>query len=218
MINILVVEDDDSIRGLLRMSLKKSGYQVDTAEDGEKALFLFEKNEYDLVLLDIMVPKIDGYELFKYIEQYHIPAIFITAKSSVEDKVKGLRMGAEDYIVKPFEILELIARIENVLKRHHKMERYIQYDNIWIDTEANIVSKEGETVELTFKEYELLLLFLKNEGIVLYRENIYERVWKNTYLADTRTVDLHVHRLRKKMGLEQAIQSIPKVGYRFCRV
>ena len=215
MINILVVEDDDSIRGLLHMTLKKNGYNVEIAEDGEEAVSLLEKGIFDLVLLDIMIPKIDGYTLFEYISEYNIPTIFITAKATVEDRVKGLRMGAEDYIIKPFEILELMARIENVLRRHHKMERYVQYEDIWIDTEAHVVTRGGQAIELTLKEYELLLLFLKNKGIVLYRETIYERVWNDIYLAGTRTVDLHVQRLRKKMGLENDIQSVPKVGYRF---
>ncbi len=215
MINILVVEDDDSIRGLLHMTLKKNGYDVEIAEDGEEAVSLLEKGIFDLVLLDIMIPKIDGYTLFEYISEYNIPTIFITAKVAVEDRVKGLRMGAEDYIIKPFEILELMARIENVLRRHNKMERYVQYEDIWIDTEAHVVTRGGQAIELTLKEYELLLLFIKNKGIVLYRETIYERVWNDIYLAGTRTVDLHVQRLRKKMGLENDIQSVPKVGYRF---
>ena len=144
MIKILVVEDDEGIRGLLNISLTKHGYKVEVAEDGAKAVSMIEKVEnggYDLILLDIMLPEIDGYTLFEYIEEYHIPTIFLTAKAAVEDRVKGLRMGAEDYIVKPFDILELIARIENVLRRYHKQERYLYYDDIMIDTEAHIVTK-----------------------------------------------------------------------------
>lgn len=214
MIKILVVEDDEGIRSLLNISLVKNGYYVEAADNGAKAVDMIEDGSYDLIILDIMLPEIDGYTLFEYIEEYHIPTIFLTAKASVEDKVKGLRMGAEDYIVKPFDILELIARIETVLRRYHKQDRYLRLDDILIDTEAHTVTKNGVEIELTLKEYELLSLFVRNRGIVLYRETIYERVWKEMYLAGTRTVDLHVQRLRKKMGLEDRIKSVPKVGYR----
>lgn len=214
MIKILVVEDDEGIRGLLKMSLTKNGYNVETASDGAKAVDMVESQSFDLILLDIMLPEIDGFTLFGYIEEYNIPTIFLTAKASVKDKVKGLRMGAEDYIVKPFDILELIARIENVMRRHNIQEKILKVDDIEVDTDAHIVMKAGKQIELTLKEYELLLLFLRNKGIVLYRETIYERVWNEPYFADTRTVDLHVQRLRKKMGMEDMIKSVPKVGYR----
>lgn len=214
MIKILVVEDDEGIRGLLKMSLTKNGYHVETASDGAKAVDMVESQSFDLILLDIMLPEIDGFTLFGYIEEYNIPTIFLTAKASVQDKVKGLRMGAEDYIVKPFDILELIARIENVMRRHNIQEKILKVDDIEVDTDAHTVMKAGKQIELTLKGYELLLLFLRNKGIVLYRETIYERVWNEPYFADTRTVDLHVQRLRKKMGLEDMIKSVPKVGYR----
>lgn len=214
MIKILVVEDDEGIRGLLKMSLTKNGYHVETASDGAKAVDMVESQSFDLILLDIMLPEIDGFTLFGYIEEYNIPTIFLTAKASVQDKVKGLRMGAEDYIVKPFDILELIARIENVMRRHNIQEKILKVDDIEVDTDAHTVMKAGKQIELTLKEYELLLLFLRNKGIVLYRETIYERVWNEPYFADTRTVDLHVQRSRKKMGLEDMIKSVPKVGYR----
>lgn len=214
MIKILVVEDDDGIRSLLSIGLTKNGYCIEAASDGAKAIEMVEASSYDLILLDIMLPEIDGFSLFEYIKQYHIPTIFLTAKVAVQDRVKGLRMGAEDYIVKPFDILELIARIETVLRRYHKLDKHLQFEDIEVDTEAHIVSKNGVQIELTLKEYELLLLFLRNRGIVLYRETIYERVWNEPYLAGTRTVDLHVQRLRKKMALEDKIKSVPKIGYR----
>lgn len=214
MIKILVVEDDEGIRSLLEMSLTKNGYHVETASDGGKAVEMVENATFDLILLDIMLPEIDGFTLFEYIEEYHIPTIFLTAKASVQDKVKGLRMGAEDYIVKPFEILELIARIENVMRRYHVQDKTLKLDDIEVDADARTVMKAGKQIELTLKEYELLLLFLRNRGIVLYRETIYERVWNEPYMADTRTVDLHVQRLRKKMGMEDMIKSVPKVGYK----
>jgi len=150
----------------------------------------------------------------EYIKEFDTPVIFITAKSNVSDRVKGLRMGADDYIVKPFELTELIARVETVLRRYRKNERYIRLADIIIDTESHTVTKAGALIELTPKEYELLLLFTRNKGIALYRETIYERVWNEPYWGDTRTVDLHIQRLRKKLDLSDQIQSVYKVGYR----
>ena len=147
-------------------------------------------------------------------DRFDTPAIFITAKAEVSDRVKGLKMGADDYIVKPFDISEFLARVETVLRRYHKKERYIQIGDIRIDTESRTVEKAGKAVELTLKEYEMFLLFCRNRGIALYRETIYERVWDEPYFGDTRTVDLHVQRLRKKLGLSKEIQSVYKVGYR----
>ncbi len=214
MLRILVVEDDEGIQKLLKIALEKNGYQVIIMQDGVSAVQAIEKNDYDLVLLDVMLPGLDGFSVMEYIQEFDIPVIFLTARAAVNDKVKGLRMGAEDYIVKPFDILELQARIENVLRRHHKLTKEFTFKDINVDTEAHKVFKQEQPIELTLKEYELLLLFLRNRGIVLYRENIYERVWQEPYLSETRTVDLHVQRLRKKLGLEDCIKSVPKIGYR----
>lgn len=214
MIKILIVEDDDSIAKLIQMSLGKNGYHCECAGDGLQASEMIEARLYDLVLLDIMLPKINGFELLEYIREFDIPVIFITAKSDVADRVKGLRLGADDYIVKPFDLSELTARAEAVLRRYHKKERFIRLGSIEVDTESRTVTKNGEPVELTLKEYDLLLLFARNKGIALYRETIYERVWDEPYLGDTRTVDLHVQRLRKKLEFSEEIQSVYKVGYR----
>lgn len=214
MVRILIVEDDSSISRLIEMSLTKSGYKCETAYDGITAAKKVENESYDLILLDIMLPEINGYELMEYIREFDIPVIFITAKADIADRVKGLRMGAEDYIVKPFDLLELTARVETVLRRYHKNERYIKISDIIIDTQSRTVSKSGTAVELTLKEYEMLLLFVRNRGVALYRETIYERVWNEPYFGDTRTVDLHVQRLRKKLGLHNEICSVYKVGYR----
>ena len=176
---------------------------------------MIEQNRYDLILLDVMLPKIDGFELIEYIENYNIPVIFITAKNSVADKVRGLKLGADDYITKPFDIAELQARVETVLRRYNKASQIIKSGNITIDTSSRIVKKSGTAVELTLKEYELLLLFVKNKNIALYRETIYEQVWHEPYMGDTRTVDLHIQRLRKKLGIKDRIQSVYKVGYRY---
>lgn len=214
MVEILIVEDDRSISRLIQLSLTKSGYKCETAFDGLAAAGMIENKKYDLVLLDIMLPEINGYELIEYIREFEIPVIFITAKADVADRVKGLRMGAEDYIVKPFDLLELTARVETVLRRYSKSDRYIKLFDITIDAQSRTVTKGGNAVDLTLKEYEMLLLFARNRGVALYRETIYERVWNEPYLGDTRTVDLHVQRLRKKLGLHDKICSVYKVGYR----
>lgn len=215
MINILAAEDEFYISNLIKISLTQAGYNCTTAEDGEQALRLIEKEGFDLVLLDIMMPKINGYELLEYIRVYKIPVIFITAKSSVSDKVKGLKQGAEDYITKPFDTSELLARIEVVLRRFNKNISTLTVDDIEVDLNSRTVRKNGAVINLTLKEYELLVLFLRNKNIALYRETIYERVWHESFMGDTRTVDLHVQRLRKKMHLENRIVSVYKVGYRY---
>ncbi|MGN0551401.1 MAG: response regulator transcription factor [Acutalibacteraceae bacterium] len=214
MVNILIVEDDISISRLIKVSLTQGGYSCTVANDGLAAADLIEKLRFDLILLDIMLPHIDGYELLRYIKEYNTPVIFITAKYTTQDKVKGLKMGADDYIAKPFEISELLARVEAVLRRYNKTKRYIDINGITIDTSSRTVSKNGRQIQLTLKEYEMLLLFAQNKGIALYRETIYERVWNEPYMGNTRTVDLHVQRLRKKLDLQNRIEAVYKVGYR----
>ncbi len=215
MLKILIVEDDAAIAGMLELGLRKAGYACAWAEDGQAAAEKIEQDRFDLVLLDIMLPGIDGFSLLEYIREYETPVIFLTAKADLSDRVKGLRMGAEDYIVKPFAMVELLARIEAVLRRYRKTQRYLQVGSAQIDVDSRTVTKNGQAVDLTLKEFELLLLFVRNPGIALYRETIYERVWNEPYYGNTRTVDLHIQRLRRKMGLEQEIQSVYKVGYRY---
>ena len=214
MIRILIVEDDEAIANLLRMNLMKSGYECEMAEDGEKAADLLEVNFYDLVILDIMLPKMNGYEVLEYAKSLEIPVIFLTAMGETAQRVRGLRMGAEDYICKPFEITELLARVETVLRRYKKTDARMYLLDIMIDTESRMVFQNGKQVELTLKEYELLLLFVRNKNRALYRETIYENVWGGEYPGTGRTVDLHVQRLKKKLGLEEHITAIYKVGYR----
>jgi len=177
MIKILIVEDEKPISDLLRMSLTKAGYECICVDDGLKAADILEIERFDLILLDIMLPGADGFELMEYIKPLEMPVIFITAKNMVEDKVRGLRMGAEDYIVKPFEIIELLARVETVLRRYQKLDRMIEIAGLSIDTRSMVVRRNGGEILLTRKEYELLLLFARNPGTALYRETIYERVW-----------------------------------------
>ena len=170
--------------------------------------------KFDLFLLDIMLPKINGYELLEYTQTLNTPVIFITAMGTVENKVKGLKKGADDYISKPFEIVELLARVETVLRRYNKAEKIIIILDIEVDTESRTVMQNGQQVILTLKEFELLLLFIRNKNIALYRETIYENVWENDYMGDSRTVDLHIQRLRKKMNWGKSIKAVYKVGYR----
>ncbi|MCL2045651.1 MAG: response regulator transcription factor [Oscillospiraceae bacterium] len=214
MIKILIVEDEKPISDLLRMSLTKAGYDCSCVFDGLDAADLLENERFDLILLDIMLPGADGFELMEYIKPLEIPVIFITAKDMVEDRVKGLKMGAEDYIVKPFEIIELLARVETVLRRYQKLDRMIEIAGLSIDTRSMVVRRDGDEISLTRKEYELLLLFARNPGTALYRETIYERVWGGDYYGDSRTIDLHVQRVRKKAKWEDKLQSVYKVGYR----
>lgn len=214
MIKILIVEDDEAIANLIRMNLVKAGYQCENAYEGEDAANRIESQSYDLILLDIMLPKLNGYEVLEYAKSVDIPVIFLTAMGETEQKVKGLRLGAEDYIAKPFEIAELLARVETVLRRYKKSEQKLRFLNIEVDTESHTVLQNGEPVALTVKEYELFLLFLRNKNRALYRETIYENVWGGEYSGTGRTVDLHVQRLKKKLGLEEHITAMYKVGYR----
>lgn len=215
MLQILVVEDEHSISNLIKVNLTRAGYACDCAYDGLAAVDMLDKKPYDRVLLDIMLPGADGYEIMDYIAPLEIPVIFLTAKASVADRVKGLRMGADDYLTKPFEIIELLARVESVLRRYHKTEQVLTEGDLVIDTASRTVTKKGETISLTKKEFDLLLLFVRNKNIALYRETIYERIWGGEYMGDSRTVDLHVQRMRKKAGLEEQIQTVYRVGYRY---
>lgn len=212
---ILIVEDEEAIAALIKMNLVKAGYQCDTAYDGTEGADRLSEKNYDLCLFDIMLPGASGYELLSYAKSLDIPVIFVTAKGETIDKVKGLKSGADDYITKPFEVLELLARVENVLRRFNKTDKFIKISGLDIDTVARVVKKNGEILKLTYKEFDLLLLFARNPGTALYRETIYEHVWDSEYMGDSRTVDLHVQRLRKKAGLEKSIEAVYKVGYRF---
>ena len=211
---ILVVEDEVAIRDLICINLELVGYEVSTAEDGLEAKSFLEKNTVDLILLDVMIPGIDGFSLIEQIKKYNIPVIFVTAKESVLDRVKGLRLGAEDYIVKPFETVELLARIEVILRRYNKSSNIIKFKNIEVDTNTRIVKVNNEEVYLTAKEYDLLILFLRNKNMALSREQILDKVWGFEYVGETRTVDIHVNRIREKLDLKDNIKTVFKIGYR----
>lgn len=211
---ILIVEDEPAISNLIQMNLVAAGYCCACAFDGAEAADRLEQERFDLILLDIMLPEIDGYELMDYIRPLKIPVIFLTAKANTEDKVKGLKAGADDYLTKPFEIAELLARVETVLRRYQKTKSRLKAGDLEIDMSARIVKKQGQPVNLTVKEYELLLLLIQNKNIALFRDFIYERIWGGGCMGDSRTVDLHVQRLRKKIGWEHKIKTVYKVGYR----
>lgn len=212
---ILVVEDEIAIRELISMNLEVSGYNVITAEDGEVAKNKIEIEDIDLVLLDIMLPKIDGFSLINNIKDRDIPVIFVTAKENVLDRVKGLKLGADDYIVKPFESIELLARVEVVLRRYNKEEKVIKFNNLEVDLRKRIVKNNNEIVEMTIKEYELLIFLIKNKNIALTRNQILEKVWGYDYEGETRTVDIHISRLRDKLEISSYIKTVYKLGYRF---
>lgn len=214
MIHILIVEDEKPISELLRLSLTKAGYHCTCVYDGIAAADIVEKEAFDLILLDVMLPGVSGFELMDYIRAIGTPVIFLTAKNSVNDRVKGLRMGAEDYIVKPFEILELLARVEGVLRRHGKLQAVITIGDLEINTLSMVVTKNGEEIPLTKKEYDILLLFARNPNVVLYKNTIYERVWGGEYPESTRTVELHVQRMKKKVGWDTRVKPVYSIGYR----
>ena len=208
MIKILVVEDERAISDLIRMNLEDAGYACTCVYDGMAAADQIETQTFDLVLLDIMLPKVNGYELLEYIKPTGTPVIFLTAKAGLDDRVRGLNLGAEDYIV------ELIARVQVVLRRFHKDATKLVYGDLVINTDNRTVLRDCVPVELTPKEFMLLEIFVRNRNITLFRDKIYELVWENDSYGDTRTLDLHVQRLRKKLGLTDKLRTIYKVGYR----
>ena len=202
MIRILIVDDEKPICDLIDFNLSAAGYQCRTVQDGIEALKVLDENRFDLILLDVMLPGVDGYDIMEYVRPMGIPVIFITAKYEVRDRVKGLRLGADDYLVKPFEVVELAARVEAVLRRYHKTESILTAGDVVVDLDGRKVTKNGIPVVLTNKEFGLLVLFIRNKNVALFRETLYEQVWQGEYTADSRTLDLHVQRLRKKLGWE----------------
>lgn len=214
MIHILIVDDEKAICDLIDMNLTEAGYHCKSVQDGLTAIRLIEEETFDLILLDIMLPGADGFDIMEYIRPLQMPVIFITAKSDVRDKVRGLKLGAEDYLVKPFDVLELVARVEVVLRRFHKTDSRLTAGDVSVDLEARKVTKAGQPVVLTNKEYGLLVLFIQNKNVALFKETLYEKVWKDEYIADSRTLELHVQRLRRKMGWEKNLVAVYKVGYR----
>lgn len=214
MLNVLIVEDEQAIANLIYVSLSDEGYHCTCAFDGKEAADLIEQHDYDLALLDIMLPEIDGYELLEYLKPMDVPVIFITAKSMVNDRIKGLKLGADDYLVKPFQIGELLARVEAVLRRYGKSEKQLAFAGVSINTDSRMVTKDGQPVDLTVKEFDLLVELVRNKNVALYRDRLYEKVWGEEFIGETRTLDSHIQRLRKKLGWEDQIKTIFRIGYR----
>lgn len=212
---ILVIEDDHNITRFLKVSLETNHYKVLLAEKGIEGISRFLCDNPDLILLDLGLPDIDGTEVLSQIRaQSDVPILVVSARGQEKEKVDALDMGADDYITKPFALAELIARVECVLRRYHKGQEKLLFRDLEIDAVSRVVRRNGENIELTMKELDLLLLFLRNRNITLFRDRIYEEVWEGEYDGESRTVDLHVQRLKKKLGLHTSIISVRKIGYR----
>ena len=211
---ILIVEDDEAIANLIKINLEAEGYQCACAFDGKEGADLIEEEVFDLILLDIMLPEIDGYELLEYIRPMGTPVIFLTAKGNVNDRIRGLKLGADDYIVKPFQVGELTARVEAVLRRYGKANQKLAFADVEVDVISRTVLKAGIPVELTVKEFDLLVELMQNKNVALYRERIYERVWGEVFMGDTRTLDSHIQRLRRKLDWDNYIKTVFRIGYR----
>ncbi len=214
---ILVIEDDNSISELICMNLEAAGYETVPLLDGlaaERFLSQGEKDGIALALVDVMLPGKDGFALMEDMQREDIPVIYLTAKDDVVSKVHGLKAGAEDYIVKPFEVLELLVRIEKVLKRTGRGQEKLQIKDVVIDLKEHSVTKGGEKVPLKPMEYELLVTLAGSKNVAFSREELLGRVWGCDYMGETRTVDVHIGQLRKKLGFYDVIRTISKKGYR----
>lgn len=213
MANILIVEDEKAINDLVRFNLELIGHKCCQVFDGETGLEEALKLKYDLIILDVMLPKYSGFDILEYIEE--TPVIIITAKSMLEDKIKGLRLGADDYITKPFDIIELVERVKAVLRRSKTDSRTFEFDDIRIEFDSRRVFKSGKEVELKPKEFDLLEALVNNRNLALTREKLLRLVWDYDYEGDSRTVDVHIQRIRQKLGITDRIQTVYKTGYRF---
>jgi len=211
---ILIVEDDKAINDLIMLNLKLVGNECMQAFDGKKAIMALEQNKPDLVLLDVMIPYQDGFSLMEQNIFKDIPVIFLTAKDNTADKVRGLKLGADDYITKPFETVELLARIEAVLRRTKYINKIFTAENTTIYLDERIAKVNDVNVELTNQEFELLEVLINNRNIALSRDKLIELAWGYDYYGDSRTVDVHITKLRKKLHLENQIKTIFKMGYR----
>lgn len=212
---ILVIEDEEAINDLICMNLEVAGYETEACFDGDEAEKLLERDHaFACALVDVMLPGKDGFSLLPELRRYDIPVIFLTARGDLPSKIKGLRDGAEDYIVKPFEMLEMLVRLEKVLARHQTEHEIIRILDVEIDPEKRIVTKAGEEVYLKPMEYECLMMFVRCKNKALTREQLLAALWGVEFEGETRTVDAHVGRIRKKLGFGDVIRTIPRVGYR----
>ena len=211
---ILAVDDSPANLTIVR-ELLKDMYKVNVVTSGEQALKFLEKKKPDLVLLDLMLPKVSGYDLLEYIVPSGTPVIIISAMGQVNDRVRGLKMGADDYICKPFQVSELLARIEAVIRRTAPSDDVFEYKGVVVNSTSRTVTKDGEEVALTVKEFDLLSMLINNRNVALSRKQLYEYVWKEEYYGETRTLDNHIKRLRQKLGYDDVIKTVFGIGYRF---
>lgn len=212
--NILIIEDDRTISGLMGRTLTGAGYECGFAYDGQEAEELFDSHPWDLVLLDLMLPKVSGYDLLEYITPSKTPVIIVSAMGQVNDRIRGLKMGADDYICKPFQVAELLARIEAVIRRTAPSDDVFEFNGVIVNNSSRTVTKDGEVVSLTVKEFDLLNMLINNRNVALSRRQLYEYVWKEQYYGETRTLDNHIKRLRQKLGYEDVIKTVFGIGYR----
>ncbi|OUN20137.1 response regulator transcription factor [Pseudoflavonifractor sp. An85] len=217
MAHILIVEDEENISRMIAATLEMAGYTCHICADGAKAVEQVDPAVYDLVLLDIMLPGLDGFQVMEQVRSSGVPVIFLSAMQQVGDKVRGLRLGAEDYIAKPFEALELLARVEVVLRRRGGGSQVLTYGPIVQNLDSHTVTLNGQVVPLAPKEFELLRVFLQHQDLALSRERLLSMVWGYEFQGESRTVDIHVQRLRQKLGLSQHLVTLPRIGYRLER-
>lgn len=221
MIRICIVEDDESIRQLLKLTLENFQYEIVDFDNGADAHEYLMENKVDLAILDLMLPRMNGYEILKQLRQRKInndiPVIILSAKDQEVDKIMGLDLGADDYMTKPFSVLELAARIRTLLRRTKKESNSIEQGILHIDVDQRIVQVEGQGIELTFKEFELLKYLASNAGRAISREELLNQVWGYDFVGETRTLDVHINSLRKKLGPvgRNYIKSVRQLGYRF---
>lgn len=213
MAEILIVEDEKAINDLIKFNLELVGHECCQVFDGETGLTEALKQKYDIIILDVMLPRYSGFEIMEYIEG--TPVIFVTARSTPQDRIRGLRLGADDYITKPFDMLELVERVKAVLRRTKADSKAFEFDDIRVEFDNRRVYKNGDEIPLKPREFALLEVLITNRNLALSREKLLQLVWNYDYEGDTRTVDVHIQRLRQKLGVPDRIQTVYKTGYRF---
>lgn len=211
---ILVAEDDIAIADLIRMNLEMVGYDVNVVNDGIEALSKIQEEDFALVILDVMLPLVDGFEIIKKIDTRNNSIIFLTARNELKDKLKGLKEGADDYITKPFEPLELLARVEAVIRRNKTYDEILNFKHIVLNESKRVIIINDREVELTPKEFELFVYLLKNKNIAISRTQLIEQIWGYDFEGETRTIDMHIQKIRKKLDLKENLKTIYKFGYR----
>lgn len=211
---ILVAEDDIAIADLIRMNLEMVGYDVNVVNDGIEALSKIQEEDFALVILDVMLPLVDGFQIIKKIDTRNNSIIFLTARNELKDKLKGLKEGADDYITKPFEPLELLARVEAVIRRNKTYDEILNFKHIVLNESKRVIIINDREVELTPKEFELFVYLLKNKNIAISRTQLIEQIWGYDFEGETRTIDMHIQKIRKKLDLKENLKTIYKFGYR----